>query len=103
MSLLNIPLEFVIFAFTLLGVAIFHHRNLEIAVGGLIALAIYKSLVVGDVDLAEHFMHEERLVLNLLGLLLGFAILAKHFEESRVPAWLPRFLPDDWKGTSCCW
>jgi Na+/H+ antiporter NhaD/arsenite permease-like protein len=35
---------------------------------------------------------------NLLGLLLGFALLSKHFEASRVPEWLPRFLPDDWKG-----
>jgi Na+/H+ antiporter NhaD/arsenite permease-like protein len=30
--------------------------------------------------------------------LLGFAILARHFELSQVPDWLPRFLPDDWKG-----
>jgi Na+/H+ antiporter NhaD/arsenite permease-like protein len=35
---------------------------------------------------------------NLLGLLLGFALLSKHFEDSGVPAALPRFLPDDWKG-----
>ena len=35
---------------------------------------------------------------NLLGLLVGFALLSKHFEESEVPAVLPRFLPDDWKG-----
>ena len=32
------------------------------------------------------------------GLLLGFALLAKHFEETRIPDVLPRFLPDDWKG-----
>ena len=38
------------------------------------------------------------LLANLLGLLLGFALLSKHFEESRVPAWLPQLLPDDWKG-----
>jgi Na+/H+ antiporter NhaD/arsenite permease-like protein len=35
---------------------------------------------------------------NLLGLLLGFALLSKHFEDSNVPAELPKFLPDDWKG-----
>jgi Na+/H+ antiporter NhaD/arsenite permease-like protein len=35
---------------------------------------------------------------NLLGLLLGFALLSNHFEESKVPAVLPRYLPDDWKG-----
>src|SRR5204862_18980 len=32
------------------------------------------------------------------GLLLGFALLSNHFEESKIPAVLPRFLPDDWKG-----
>jgi Na+/H+ antiporter NhaD/arsenite permease-like protein len=29
---------------------------------------------------------------------MGFALLAKHFEESGVPAMLPRYLPDDWRG-----
>ena len=27
---------------------------------------------------------------NLLGLLLGFALLSKHFEASRIPDWLPK-------------
>jgi len=31
-------------------------------------------------------------------LLLGFALLSRHFEESQVPQVLPRFMPDDWKG-----
>jgi Na+/H+ antiporter NhaD/arsenite permease-like protein len=35
---------------------------------------------------------------NLFGLLTGFALLARHFEETRIPDVLPRFLPDDWKG-----
>jgi Na+/H+ antiporter NhaD/arsenite permease-like protein len=35
---------------------------------------------------------------NLLGLLLGFALLAKHFEDSNVPAELPKILPSDWRG-----
>lgn len=38
------------------------------------------------------------IILNLLGLLLGFAILSKIFEESGVPDILPKFLPNDWKG-----
>jgi Na+/H+ antiporter NhaD/arsenite permease-like protein len=37
-------------------------------------------------------------LLNLLLLLLGFALLADLFEKSEVPAMLPRFMPDDWKG-----
>ena len=35
---------------------------------------------------------------NLFALLVGFALLSRHFEESHVPHLLPRFLPDDWKG-----
>jgi Na+/H+ antiporter NhaD/arsenite permease-like protein len=38
------------------------------------------------------------IILNLLGLLLGFAILSKIFEESGIPDILPKFLPNDWKG-----
>jgi Na+/H+ antiporter NhaD/arsenite permease-like protein len=38
------------------------------------------------------------ILVNLLLLLLGFALLAKLFEDSEVPAALPRWLPDDWKG-----
>src|SRR5690606_29613084 len=32
------------------------------------------------------------------GLLLGFALLARHFEESGAPEVLPRVLPAGWKG-----
>ncbi len=38
------------------------------------------------------------ILLNLLGLLLGFSILSKIFEESGAPDILPNYLPDDWKG-----
>jgi Na+/H+ antiporter NhaD/arsenite permease-like protein len=29
---------------------------------------------------------------------MGFALLSRHFEQSRVPDEMPAFLPDDWKG-----
>jgi hypothetical protein len=50
-----------------------------------------------------HLGHEWVILTNLLGLLLGFAVLARHFEDSRIPQVLPRFLPDDWKGGWSCW
>jgi Na+/H+ antiporter NhaD/arsenite permease-like protein len=81
----------------LLGIAVFHRRSFEVAVGGFAALLLYKTSLSG-LDAAAHVGGEWRLALNLLGLLLGFAILAKHFEESRFPEWLPRWLPDDWTG-----
>src|SRR6185312_13203120 len=52
----------------------------------------------GVAGLIAHLGHEWVLLANLLGLLLGFALLSKHFEDSKVPARLPHFLPDDWKG-----
>ena len=48
--------------------------------------------------LVAHFAREWVLLTNLLGLLLGFALLSKHFEASKVPAWLPKLPPDDWRG-----
>ena len=42
--------------------------------------------------------HEWVILANLFLLLMGFALLSRHFEKSRVPEVMPRFLPDDWKG-----
>lgn len=97
MILADIPIEFFFFGLTLLGIAIFHHRNFEVAVTGLGVILTYKLLFL-SLDLVAHLVHEWRLLLNLLGLLLGFAILAKHFEDSRLPELLPKWLPDTWVG-----
>jgi Na+/H+ antiporter NhaD/arsenite permease-like protein len=97
MTILGIPLEFVLFGCTLLGVAIFHHRNFEVAVIGLSVILIYK-IFVAHIDLVAHLGHEWHLLVNLGGLLLGFAILARQFEDSRVPDLLPKWLPGGWEG-----
>lgn len=99
-----VPLEFVFFACVLAGVAFFHHHTLRIAVGGAIFIGIYKVLFspfklgAGLTGLVGHLGHEWVILINLLLLLLGFALLADLFEKSEVPAMLPRFMPDDWKG-----
>jgi Na+/H+ antiporter NhaD/arsenite permease-like protein len=96
--------EFLLFALTLLGVAVLHRRAMQVALSGLAAILIFKLAFDADFHAVEHLVgspeHEGewRILLNLLGLLLGFAILARHFEESKVPLILPRYLPDDWKG-----
>ena len=101
---LGVPAEFVLFALTLAGVALFHHHTLYVALIGLAAITLYKLGFTGFKTgpglggLATHMVHEWVILTNLLGLLLGFALLSKHFEDSNVPAELPRFLPDDWKG-----
>lgn len=103
-TLLNIPVDFILFALTLLGVALFHHATLQVALTGLTVITLYKLGFTGfhGVDglpgLWSHLGHEAVTLFNLLGLLLGFAILAKHFEDSGVPESMPRYLPDDWKG-----
>jgi Na+/H+ antiporter NhaD/arsenite permease-like protein len=103
-ALMGIPLEFVLFAMTLLGVALFHHHTLMVALTGLATITLFKlgftgfHGVPGLPGLVGHIGHEWVTLTNLLGLLLGFAILARHFEDSRIPEVLPRYLPDDWKG-----
>ena len=102
--MLGIPVEFILFALTLLGVAVLHRHTLAVALTGLAAITAYKLGVTGFRDapglsgLGLHLAHEWVILANLLGLLLGFALLANHFEKSRIPDELPRFLPDDWKG-----
>lgn len=93
-----IRVEFILFALTLFGVALLHNHTLKVALVGVSAVLAFKLLLIPDFDLVHHLMHEWRTFANLLGLLLGFAILAKHFEESGVPQILPKYLPDGWKG-----
>lgn len=103
-SLAGIRLEFILFALTLLGVALFHHYTMWVSLGGLTAVLLSKYLFLDDFSLLHHLLGdasqegEWRVLLNLVGLLFGFAILAKHFEESELPQILPRYLPDDWRG-----
>ena len=96
----RVPFEFVLFVLTLFGVALFHHHTLGVAAGGLASVMAYKILFVDSFEPGAHFLHEWRIVANLLGLLVGFAILAKYFEDSGVPKWIPRILPDrgPWGG-----
>lgn len=100
----GVAVDFILFALTLLGVAVFHAHTLAVAVTGMVAIAAYKIAFTGfktgagASGLALHMQHEWVILANLFCLLTGFAMLSRHFEESRVPATLPRFLPDDWKG-----
>src|SRR5262249_47726311 len=91
-------------ALMLLGVALFHHHTLQVALAGLTAITIYKLGFTGFKEgaglpgLAAHMRHEAVALSNLFLLLMGFAVLSRHFEQSRVPEAMPRFLPGDWKG-----
>jgi Na+/H+ antiporter NhaD/arsenite permease-like protein len=104
MLVFGIPVDFILFALTLLGVALFHQKTLQVALTGLAAIIVYKLVFTGFkhgaglAGLGHHMVHEWVTLANLFLLLMGFALLSRHFEESRVPDKMPALLPDDWKG-----
>lgn len=93
----GVPVDFFLFVATLLGVALFHHRTMQVALTGLVIITGYK-LGFTSFELVPHLAHEWVTIANLAALLLCFALLANHFERSNVPEILPRFLPDSWLG-----
>jgi Na+/H+ antiporter NhaD/arsenite permease-like protein len=103
-TIAGIPVAFVLFALTLVGVALFHHRTLQVALIGLAAITAYKLIfttfdgLAGFPGLAMHMRNEWVVLTNLFGLLVGFALLSDQFEKSRVPEMLPAVLPSDWRG-----
>jgi len=99
-----VPVEFVLFALTLLGVAMLHRHALAVAASGLVVIALYKLATTGFHEgpglpgLLAHVGAEGSGLANLFMLLTGFALLSRHFEESHLPKRLPDLLPDDWRG-----
>jgi Na+/H+ antiporter NhaD/arsenite permease-like protein len=99
-----VPVDFILFALILAGIAFFHHKTFEIAVGGLVVITLYKLVFTGFrqgaglAGLAGLVAHEWVILANLFCLLMGFALLSKHFEDSKAPVVMPAILPDDWKG-----
>jgi len=103
-QLFGIRFEFILFSLALIGIAIFHHKTTYIALAGFVAILMAKYLFSPGFSFFEIIVGSNQhagewsLLLNLVGLLLGFTILAKYFEESGIPDALPALLPDDWKG-----
>jgi len=99
-----VPVDFLLFAAILAGIAFFQDQTFRVAVGGLVVVALYKILFTGFsqgagiAGFGAHFAHEWVILANLFLLLMGFALLSKHFEDSRLPVEMPKILPDDWKG-----
>lgn len=85
---LGVPVDFILFGLTLVGVAVFHHRTFEVALTGLAAVVLYKVAFTGFKfgpgfgGLALHMQHEWVVLANLFLLLMGFALLSRHFEKS---------------------
>ena len=100
----GVPVDFILFGLTLVGVALFHHHTLRVALVGLVTIAGYKIFFTGFKTgpgangFLFHLGHEWVILVNLFCLLTGFALLSRHFEKSHLPVVLPKFLPHDWKG-----
>jgi Na+/H+ antiporter NhaD/arsenite permease-like protein len=100
----GIPVDFLLFGLTLLGVALFHRHTLRVALAGLGTIAAYKLVFTGFksgpgiAGFVAHLEHEWVILANLFCLLTGFALLSRHFEKSHIPVILPKYLPGDWKG-----
>ncbi|MEO8384669.1 MAG: citrate transporter [Betaproteobacteria bacterium] len=103
-KLAGIPVDFILFGITLLGVALFHAHTLRVALFGVVTISLYKIFFTGFKfgpgvsGWASHMGHEWVIIVNLLCLLMGFALLSRHFEKSHLPVVLPKYLPNDWKG-----
>jgi len=113
-SIGSIRIEFVLFALTLVGVAVFYKKSMYVALAGLAVILFVKLFFDGSFSLSEHMLgtnpfvdqiiHKDMrqgewsIMLNLFGLLIGFGLLATLFKNSGIPDKLPDILPDDWKG-----
>jgi Na+/H+ antiporter NhaD/arsenite permease-like protein len=93
-----------LFGATLVAVALWHGRALTVALIGLAAILSYKFAISGFAGgpglsgFGAHIGRNWVELANLGLLLLGFAVLSRHFEQSNVPAFVPRFLPRGWRG-----
>jgi hypothetical protein len=83
--LFGVPFDFVLFALTLLGIALFHRHTLLIALSGLGTITAYKLTFTGFKDgaglvgLGLHLGHEFSLLANLFLLLIGIRAVIASF------------------------
>lgn len=91
--------EIVIFALTLVAVAIFYKRTTDAAIIGTAILVIFKLVAAPDFTLmtlkSPQYITTYLDLINLTGMLLGFGILADNFAKSNLPSKIPLFLPNN--------
>jgi Na+/H+ antiporter NhaD/arsenite permease-like protein len=90
---MGIPFEYVLFVATLVGITLSHRLALPIAACGMVAVGAFKLLSVESFSLGAQLHHEWIILGDLLGLLVGFGLLADHFERSGIPERIPKLLP----------
>ena len=99
-----VPVQYLMFAAMLAGVAVFNRHALWVSLVGLAAILMFEGMVSGFptghglAALAEHAAHEWVTIANLFLLLSGFALLSNQFEQSNISDHLPDHLPGNWTG-----
>jgi hypothetical protein len=84
-AVVGVPVDFILFALTLAGVALFHHHTLRVAVIGLVAITLYKLVfssfrgIPGVEGLLTLLGHEWVTVANLFGLFLVLGFVWNEF------------------------
>ena len=79
----GIPIDFILFALTLLGVALFHNQTLFVALAGVGTISLYKIVFTGFPTgpgvsgWLSQLAHEWVTLVNLFCLLMGFALLSR--------------------------
>ena len=100
----GIPVDFILFALTLIGVAIFHHKTLQVALVGLATILVYKFAFTGFkfgpglAGLGLHMQHEAVILANLFRSGDHRMMRIPYFEHSLIPDEMPAFLPNGWGG-----
>ena len=96
-------IEILLFITTLFGIILFHKYNMQIALVGMAVVVGYK-LIAGSTGSIEaypwvhHLQEHGKLLFNIFALLLGFPIMAKIFEDSKIIGKLEKHLPHTWLG-----
>jgi hypothetical protein len=99
-----IPVDFILFALTLLGVALFHHHTLRVALTGLVTIALYKIFFTGFKTSpgATGFLFSSRSGVGHPHQPALFAdrlhALVAPFREKPRAGRAANFMPHDWKG-----
>src|SRR5258708_6546263 len=84
-AVLGIPVDFILFGLTLVGVAVFHRHTLRVALAGLAVITLYKLAFTGFKTgggipgLLAHLHQAGGILATLLCLLLCFPPLPRHF------------------------
>ena len=88
LGVVGIPIEYILFALTLSGIALFHNQTFYVALAGLTSIFLYKIVFtgfktgIGMAGLVAHFADEWVVLVNLFALLMGFVILARPSKKA---------------------